>query len=47
MAYLLTRKPWLTRSGCTIAAAQSMAEERLARMEKILDWIDEESFGEL
>ena len=29
------------------AAAQAMAEERLARMETILDWIDEESLGEL
>ena len=35
------------RGKFSIPAAQVLAEERLARMENILEWIDEESFGEL
>lgn len=35
------------RGRFTIPAAQAIAEERLARMETILNWIDEESLGEL
>ncbi len=35
------------RGRFTIPAAQAIAEERLTRMEKILEWIDQESFGEL
>ena len=35
------------RGRFTIRAAQAIAEERLDRMEKILEWIDEESLGEL
>ena len=35
------------RGRFTIPAAQAIAEERLARMEQILEWIDQESFGEL
>lgn len=35
------------RGRFTIPAAQIIAEKRLARMETILEWIDEESLGEL